>query len=361
MKLFECEVGYSEEYEKFSKAVTSKYGMSSEAADREVLYLAKCGNKAAIKAYADMIFYRKIEFSDYYEKAFNLYLEAADISIGKGGELIYGNAGIPQAFAMLGYYYFNYKRDGHLKDCTDIAAIENLGENSDALRLKYALYLSFSCLKYEKVPAAVNLVGRVLGEISKSEELFSALKEDIASLEDTIKTPEDCETASDFYYNEAAECGYVYACNSLASKAADEVVKMCLEKLQKGEENGTLTANPSQEISLEIDKYVEYLKMAAEKYEPYAANKLGLFYMVGEIRSARFDALFNFRSYCNSAKAKEYFTLATMYPNKNSAWAYYNLLKYFPKDYNSNIELMNEHMDCIKRLDMQVYNLAMEI
>ena len=373
MKLFECSGGYTDEYEKFSKAVTSKYGMSSEAADREAMYLAKCDNKAAIKAYADMIFYRKIEVNNCYEKAFDLYLRAADISVAEEGELICGGGGIPQAFAMLGYYYYNYKRDGHLKKSEKIAAIEALGEEADIMRLKYSLYLSFSCLKYEKVPTAVNLIGRVFDEVSKSEELFSSLKEDLVFLSGSgeycdlecpkvaVKTPEDCVAVSEFYYNKAAECGYVYACNSLASKAADEVVKMCLEEIQKGGEKSAITANPPEKIRETIDRYVEYLQMAAKKYEPYAANKLGLFYMVGEVRSGRYDAVFNFRGYCDGAKAKEYFTLATLYPNKNSAWAYYNLLKYFPKDYNMNIELMNEHMDCIKRLDTQVYNLAMEI
>ena len=50
-----------------------------------------------------------------------------------------------------------------------------------------------------------------------------------------------------------------------------------------------------------------------------------------------------------------------MYPDANSAWAYFNLIKYFHKDYDTNIDLLNEHMDCIKELNPAVYDIAMEL
>ena len=107
------------------------------------------------------------------------------------------------------------------------------------------------------------------------------------------------------------------------------------------------------------DGYISALTMAADKYEPYAANRLGLFYITGEIKSAGGKAVF--REYVDFPRAKEYFKKACVCPDVHSAWAYYNLLKYFPKDYERDIALMNEHMDEIRRLDPEVYGLAMEL
>lgn len=370
--MFKCDNTYLEELQQLSVAVTAKYGMTSEACDREIMYLAKEGNKAAKKAYADLIFYRKIEVLKCYEKAFSLYLQAADIEIEEKEGLVCKNSGVPQAFAMLGYYFYNYKRDGHLKSCEVIPQIDTLIGEDAAKRIRYSLALSASCLIYEKVPAAINLLGRILDEVSQSEELFEALKEDLNSsifdaqfselprLEAKITSLEDCAAAGAFFYNEAAKCGYVYACNNLASREADKICELTGCEIDGGKSENEAVREPSCEVKKHIENYVSYLKMSAEKFEPYAANRLGLFYISGEIRSARLDKKYNFRGYCDSATAKKYFVTATMYPNKNSAWAYYNLLKHYPKDYNMNIDLMNEHMDCIKRLDPKVYDLAIE-
>lgn len=370
--MFECNLNYTKEYEQFTNLVLTKYGMFSQAAEREAMYLANKGNRAARYAYADLIFFGKITVPSPYEKAFFQYLQAADIAIDESGNLKCGKEGVPQAFAMLGYYFYNYKRDGYVKSCETIEGMERAGKGSLEERIRIALELSSSSLQYVKMPIAINLIGRILDEVSKSEELYLALKNDITAMVDEtsffelsapavkITNCATCSDASDFYYNEAAKCGYVYACNNLASREADTIIKLCAREIEGGKSESEVTREPSCEIKNHIEKYVQYLKMSAEKYEPYAANRLGLFYIIGEIRSGRLKKKYNFRSFCDSALAKESFVTATMYPNKNSAWAYYNLLKHFPKDYNMNIDLMNEHMDCIKRLDPEVYDLAIE-
>ena len=40
---------------------------------------------------------------------------------------------------------------------------------------------------------------------------------------------------------------------------------------------------------------------------------------------------------------------------------YFNLIKYFHKDYDTNIDLLNEHMECIKELNPAVYDVAIEL
>ena len=67
------------------------------------------------------------------------------------------------------------------------------------------------------------------------------------------------------------------------------------------------------------------------------------------------------KEYVDPALAKEYFRKAVVCPDSSSAWAYFNLIKYFHNDYVMDIELLNEHMDRIRELSKEVYDLAMEL
>ena len=369
---FKCNGNYIKEYKEFTNLVLTRYGKSAQATDRETMYLASKGNLVAQKEYADLIFYNKIIVSNRFDTAFNLYLKAADITMDNNGLPVCGEGGNPQAFAMLGYYFYNYKRSGFLKNCEDINALIAFNDSSLYSRIRYALIFSVSCLQYEKIPSAINLIGRILDEASTDKELFDFLCSDIKELieesdfKDTksfpgsISNQDDCADASNYFYEAAAKEGYAYACNNLASREADIIAALCLKMIEEGVSEFDVTHNIGSEISEHIDKYTDYLKMSAARFESYASNKLGLFYACGEIKSSKYDKTFNFREYSNSSLAKDYFINATVYPCKSSAWAYYNLIKRYPKDYNSNIDLLNEHMECIKRLDPQVYDLAME-
>ena len=145
----------------------------------------------------------------------------------------------------------------------------------------------------------------------------------------------------------AAREGYVYACNNLAAKEAERIVSL----------GNTSPEDP--DIEEHILKYTDYLKLSADKYEPYAANRLGLFYLNGEIKSS--SGKIARRDHINFPLAKEYFKKATVYPDANSAWAFFNLIRYFHKDYEKNLDLLNEHMEYIKELNPEVYDLAIEL
>lgn len=368
MNIYKCSDNYSEEFNQYTDAVSAKYGMSGQASDRETMYLASCGNRAAKKACADLFFYQKIDAEKYYTKAFNLYLEASDMKLSEG-KLIYGGDGNPQAFAMLAYYLFNYKESGYLTNCETIDELEKISRKG---RIKMSLELCVSSLNYADIPLAINLMGRLFDECFREDGLYDFLKEDLALIHmpgfiseetgfvDNICSVDDCKKASDFYYNLAAKGGYVYACNNLAALESDIIISICEERKSAGETDYDITREISEDLAAHIEKYINYLRIAAAKFEPYASNRLGLFYVCGEISSTKLKKKMNFRSYCDTSLAKEYFKNATVYPNKNSAWAYYNLMKYYPKDYTSDLDLMNEHMDCIRRLDPKVYELAME-
>ncbi len=315
-----CNNTYRADEQVLNETVFDRYGYSSPSAERETICLAFTGNKAALKSYADLLFYRKISCRDNYRKAFPLYCQAADITFS-GGEITCGGGGTPLAFYFIGYYLVNYKSESILKNCETINEIENL---TRAERLDLALDLAVATIRAVRSPAAVNLIGRIINE---NPALSGKL--------DEAMTSEEC-------FEDAAEGGYVYACNNLAAKEADIIVRGV------------------DDIDTHVNNFVHYLTISADRYEPYAANRLGLFYMIGEIRSSSGDTL-RLHDYINIPFAKKYFLKATVYPDANSAWAYFNLIKYFHKDYDTNIDLLNEHMDCIKELNPAVYDIAMEL
>ena len=315
-----CNNTYKVDEQILNETVFEKYGYSSPSSEREIICLALTGNKAALKSYADLLFYRKINCHDNYKKAFSLYCEAADITFD-GFDITCTGDGTPLAYYVIGYYMVNYRCESILKRCETIDTIENLTREE---RLSLALDLAKATLSVCKSPAAVNLIGRVINEIPSLAEKL-----------DEKVTAEEC-------FELAAEEGYVYACNNLAAKEADMIVKGV------------------GDISAHVNNFIHYMTISADRYEPYAANRLGLFYMIGEVRSSSGDTV-RLHDYINIPFAKKYFTKATVYPDRNSAWAYFNLIKYFHKDYDSNIDLLNEHMDCIKELNPVVYDEAIEL
>lgn len=315
-----CDNTYKADEMVLNETVFAKYGYSSPSSEREIICLALTGNKAALKSYADLLFYRKISCRNNYRKAFPLYCEAAGITFS-GSDIECEGNGTPLAFYTIGYYLVNYRCESILKKCEIIDEIENLTRD---VRLSLAMDLALATLSACKSPAAVNLIGRIIKE---SPSLADKLEE---------------KTSPEEYFEDAAEDGYVYACNNLAAKEADIIVKGV------------------GDIDSHVNNFIHYLTISADRYEPYAANRLGLFYMIGEIRSSSGDKVM-LHDYINIPFAKKYFQKAIVYPDANSAWAYFNLIKYFHKDYDTNIELLNEHMDCIRELNPAVYDIAMEL
>ena len=344
MRNFECDSSYERDLKEFSEQILEKTGIYSPAGQREIMCLADNGNLAALKLNADLIYYKKILRKDPYREAFQLYLESAGLTPDEKEGFTSKKSGYPLSWWILGYYLVNYKRDSLLKNCETIESIERM---SSTLRLSTALSLAASCIRYVDAPGALNLIGRILAEASRGEEIFTALQ---PVIKDSLKVPcdnaEQCSALSEEYFTQAAEKGYIYAANNLAAKEAERILSLSEE-----EENG--------ELKTHLERYIRYLKLSADKYEPYAANRLGLFYMNGEIRNDNTKK--GFREYVDFALAKQYFQKATKYPDANSAWAYFNLIKYFHKDYDKNIELLNEHMDYIRILNPEIYDLAIEL
>lgn len=405
MKQFDCNEKYEADLQTVTRQILEKAGVSSPIAEREIIVMANEGNTVAAKLYGDLVFYKKIYRKAPYLSAFSLYLRSAGITIEEQAEDSKGSAGAacwhseenayPLSYWILGYYLVNYKRESILQKSEKIPAIDVL---SFPERMALALRLALACIRRINVSGALNLIGRILQEASSNDRVFAAVKpvieeellqKDFAecSLKITAcETKEDCVKAAERFFMEAAKEGYIYACNNLAAREADQIIRMFHDygllssdfsinaaEDPKKNDTGVLPGLSEEsapkegfspdslkgEIERHVNEYVRYLKLSADKYEPYAANRLGLFYMTGEINNGR--GKINYRSQTDSALAKTYFLKATVYPDANSAWAYFNLIKYFHRDYDKDIALLNEHMDYIRQLNPEIYDLAIEL
>lgn len=366
MKSFSCNNSYEDYLKEYEERILEKQGLSSPASEREIICLAEEGNTVCCKHYADLIFYKKILRKNYYRDAFKLYLKSAGIEVSEDGIWISRPDAYPLSYWVIGYYLVNYRRETALAKCEKIDIIERMTLED---RMLTALTLASACLDYIDSAGAVNLIGRILYEVAEDDKLYERLRDDISDLltgrkfeksgisVELLSSKRDFKEIAEGFFVKAAEEGYIYACNSLAAREAEKIVKM---SKNAGENAGAdAEGGAENDVADSIMNYICFLKLAADRFEPYAANRLGLFYMTGEISAA--GEKVRFKEYMDRDLAKQYFVKATHYPDNNSAWGYFNLMKYFYNDYQNDIELMNEHMDYIKELNPEVYYLAMDL
>ena len=355
MDQFKSDGRYKDDLNEYADLILNRYGTASKTAEREILYLAETGNTVAKNAYADLLFYKRILRRDPFLDAFHMYLDAADIHIDEEGEWHCSGSSYPVAFWSIGLFLTNYRRHSFLKECEEVPEIEAM---SLAKRLGMALRLAIATSDYVESPGAINLVGRILYESTLQEDVFEEMRggiaetltsrwEEIAASSHSYRSKEDCIRGAEAFFRMAAAEGYVYACNNLAIQEGEKIIQL----KKKGAE--------PEEIEDHIQLYIDYLSRSADKYEPYAANRLGMFYVEGEVKGT--SETIQFREHIIPSLAKEYFRKATVYPDENSAWAFLNLISHFHSDYTHNLELLDEHMGYIEQLNPEVYDIAMEI
>ena len=364
--MFTIDGSYKDDLKEYNEEILEKYGISSGSAEREIMCLADSGNTVACKLYADLIFYKKVLRKHFYRDAFQLYLKSAGISVNEFGWMCSGRS-YPLSFWIIGYYLVNYKRESSLAECENIDIIDEMSLEE---RFTLALKLAVSTVDHISAAGAINLIGRILFEISEDSALFAKMKDVVVStvckhdfdsigiMTVTVDTQKECGLLADQFFIRAAEDGYVYSCNNLAVREAERIIGMLSDDGSGRSKEEIYTAN-KDEIDMSVLDYICFLKIAADRYEPYAANRLGLFYRTGEIKTS--EGSFIFRDYIDHKLAKEYFEKATVCPDENSGWAFLNLIRYYYNDYSNNIELMNEHMDYIKTLNPKAYDIAIEL
>ncbi|MCR5249714.1 MAG: hypothetical protein K6E50_03825 [Lachnospiraceae bacterium] len=302
---------YRADLQEYSEKVLETYGVASQSAEREIIRLADEGNSVARKLYADMLFYGKLVRKEPLTTAFELYRLASDLTIPENGEeWSVGEHSYPAALWSCAYYLLDYRRKGVLLKCGEIPCIEKLDIPK---RLALSLRLALLCISDIPYAGALNLAGRILQECAAAEETFHSLKAQIKESLAGKKYPTlsfsvgpvsscaECAECAEQFFQAAAEGGYVYACNNLAAMEASRIVR-----LSDSGESGP-------ETDKHISHYISALSKAADSYEPYAANRLGVFYITGEIQSPEGKAVF--RSYVNFGAAKECFRKACVCPD----------------------------------------------
>ena len=308
---FYWEKNYENQLYEFNREVTLKYGLSSKTSIRTIINLAtqkdenKENNIFALYEYADMLFYGRYNLKQDINKAFEIYKSIA----GKG----IGTRRHPLAFWSLAFIYYNYHQKGTiLESCV---VIEEIEQETRLRQVEKALYYANRAYKLIGHSAAVNMLGKI-----------SLLSENDLPGIQMIKTEYNLKSA-EHYFNLAAEGNYVYAYTNLSNIYKN---KMAEEK----DNNNKLKY---------LKDYCDALKKAANQNEPWAANRLGLFYLNSRIPNISPKDLPPIESteFKFSRKiAYEYFKKATeLYIDHSSIWAYANIIINFPEKYLSNKSL----------------------
>lgn len=96
---FTCDGSYNADLKEYTEQILEKSGVSSQSAEREIMYMSNQGNTVATKLYADLVFYKKIMRRNPYREAFYLYLKSAGITISDTGE--WSNSGVSYPLSFL--------------------------------------------------------------------------------------------------------------------------------------------------------------------------------------------------------------------------------------------------------------------
>ena len=268
--------------------------------------------------YADMFYYGNSFGIDVnIPKAFEFYQKASGINKATGEV---ESASHPLALWSLAFIYFNYKKKGSsLENCPTINDIENwtpFERCTVAIRYcKSALYL------LDNGPSA-NLLGNIALQTEDDLPGITQLKEKY-----NLKSAEE-------YYKYSSSKNYVYAYINLAEL-----------EIKKAE---TDSARREEHILTGID----YLNKAANMHEPYAANILGRLYAEGILPSIKGSKPIPMEDLKDEYKALDYFKMATDYycNTYHSAFAYANMIKYYPDMFSPDNNLLNKFIEKIKEI-----------
>lgn len=299
---FSFETNYRNQLNEFNEQVLCKYGVGSAPGRRAVMQLAQT-NIFAMYEVGNFYYYGNTENQrPDYNKALEYFRKAAGLSNDESIDSARCN---PLALWLVSYMYINYQRRMELKDAKNIYEIERLSWED---RIKFSIrYCKYAIQQNGCIPA-INMLG-----------IISNLLDDNGRATYSLKTP-------DAYFLEAANSNYVYAYNNLATMEIKAVF------------NTTAT-----EQKIHLEKCIEYLAKAANEHEPWASNTLGLLYCTGELNHENKKLIFT--EIIDPEKALYYFeTASNLYTNINSAWAYVNMMVYFPEKYIDNSHLLEQHL-----------------
>jgi TPR repeat protein len=311
---------YKKDLKEFNETVICKYGVTSSPGVRAIIALAEREkpNIFALYEYADMLYYGNLNGpqKDLY-KAFHTYQKAAGLN--RINHIIESTCN-PLALWSLAFIYFNYRNSsspelGHFP----VGTIPELDSLSKLEKIEGATHYALAAFQLTEDAPSANLLGRI-----------TSIREDELPGIARIKQKYSLNSSEE-YFKYASEQGYVYATNNLANTELEQIF------------------NTSDNLCTHIERYISLLKLSAEKYEPWAANSLGEIYRTGEIKNRKTNQSIPYKT--DSQLANKYYHLAIDYFNDiNSAWAYANLIVYYPEEYINNYQRFVQHNEKIEKL-----------
>lgn len=315
-------INYQQDLDEFNEEVTCKYGVTSKPGIRAIISLAERGsngdssapNLFALYEYADMLYYGSENGpTKNINTAFKTYKMISSTNNNSPCH--------PLAQWTLAYIFYNYHQPKtELENCDPIPEIEGMPRLE---QLKEAIRYAKYAYDLVKNPAAANILGKICS-ISESE--INGIEE--SKKEANLKSAEE-------YFQSAADQNYIYAYASLANLHLENIFDDPVHQTEH------------------LEQYILTLKKQADQYEPWAANKLGLFYLNGEIESRKTKEKLIFKDYIDRTRSFLFFSQATSYFNDtNSGWAYANMIINFPKKYIGDEELttLKQHLERLKNI-----------
>lgn len=229
--------------DEYNQKVTMMYGVSGNPGMYQLYALANRSKPNILALYecGELEYYGKGPSGKVnYEKAYEYYEMTKEC-----------NKEHPLATWSIAYMRFHYnqelaKKKPEYKVQQFEYELKNGKKNSWYEAILYNVETSYD----NGCSAAANLLGQI---IDSSEEEFPISKRGKFKNKDSIDL-----------YKESADAGYVFGCNNYA--------QTCLKKAEKSEGNS------------KVDLYIEavkYLDKSAQLGNPWAANKMGLYYIKG--------------------------------------------------------------------------------
>jgi len=245
----------------FSECSIRKFGTTSKHGIMEIIRLAEREEKPNIIAmceYADILYYGQVDgIEQNIPEAFRLYKKAAGIDeenseVSENSEL-HKNA-YPQALWSVGHIIFNYSNNRFNSALPKHDPIPEIEELDNLERNKLAYKRASQAYSISQLPAAANLLGQI-----------AQLTDDDCNGIDEFKKKKRIKDAQ-FYFEIAKDGGWIYAFNNLALEELKEMTN----------EIGCV-----QKRDIHIYNCLKNLHEAAIRFEPWAANLLGLYYLEG--------------------------------------------------------------------------------
>jgi len=342
-------LSYGRYRKEFDEKVIDKHGANSVPGMNAIYALTKGDdpNPIALFERAEINYYGRLNGKPNKAEAFKYYKCAAGLASVREGHMV--SEINPLGLWGVAYVYFNYKSGNDLLECDKIDEIDSVMEEDNKSgnivkkRIVRAIQYAYKSVKIEENGPAVNLLGKIveiMDEDTKEEyqKYFDNESDDLKSM--GIKPGEIKLKDKKEYFETAIKYDYIFAYNNMSTvylyRTEDEKYK---KEIFENEKN-----------------CLKYLKIAADKCEPWAANGFARACMQNVISyknvihhinsSSLKKILIELNNWGDiddieyekkrKALASEYYEVSVEGNNYSSPWAMVNYILDFPDTFHNN-------------------------